>query len=83
MDFRKGKKKKKAAVLFFSSMERMQEGRGRTFLQVSKETGLCTTTPSRNEVLERLLCGCGESYHRGMSLKAAESPAKATGYCWD
>lgn len=82
MDFRKGKKKKKAAVLFFSSMERMQEGRGRTFLQVSKETGLCTT-PSRNEVLERLLCGSRESYHRGLSLKAAESPAKATGYCWD
>lgn len=52
-------------------MERMQEGRGKTFLQVSKETGLCTT-PGTNEVLERLSWGCGESYHGGLSLKAAE-----------
>lgn len=74
--FRRKKKKKKAA-LFFSSMERMQEGRRKTFLQVSKETGLCTT-PSMNEVLERLSCGCGESYHRGLSLKAAELQAKVT-----
>lgn len=34
-------------------MERMQEGREKSFLQVSKETGLRTTTPDTNEVLER------------------------------
>jgi len=34
-------------------MERMQEGRGKSFLQVSKETGLRTTTPNTKETLER------------------------------
>lgn len=38
-------------------MERTQEGRGKTFLQVSKETGLCTTTLRRDEVLEKVTPG--------------------------
>lgn len=67
-------------MLFFSSMERMQEGRGKLSFKSLRKLDYASQHPAGLECW-RGSCVAVDKVPQGLSLKAAQLPAKVSGYC--